>query len=228
MKFKLGRLISIIKSRQLKYHTAQYGEDVFLHKRFRRMFSKGFYIDVGAHHPYAISNTAYLWALGWNGINVDASQIAIEKFNRARPGDLNICAAVVSSDQADLGQDIKFYFNKKIDNCATCDPLIAKDRGLLRSVDVPCVSISSLIDRAKIQFGGSFDFLNIDIEGFDEIVIADINAWPDKPKILMIEIYSKDLVELIQRPAVQQLMSSGYLLVERLGHTAVFTLGEVS
>lgn len=227
MKYRLGRLISVIKSRQVKFHTAQYGEDVFLHKRFRRNFSKGFYIDVGAHHPYAISNTAYLWTLGWNGVNVDASQIAIEEFNRARPDDLNIHAAVVSTDQADSEKRIKFYFNKKIDNCATCDPLIAKERGLLSSVEVPCVSISSLIDLAKTQFGGDFDFLNIDIEGFDEIAIADINSWPEKPKILMIEIYSKDLVELIQRSAVQQLMNSGYLLIERIGHTAVFTLGEL-
>jgi FkbM family methyltransferase len=225
MRFKFGRLLSAIKSRQIKFHTGQYGEDLFLHKKFRRMLNNGFYIDVGAHHPFAISNTAYLWTLGWNGVNVDASRAAIEEFKRVRPNDLNICAAVVSADQASLGK-IKFYFNKEIDNCATCDALIAEERGLTNSVEVPRVTISNLIDRAKSHFGGNFDFLNIDIEGFDEIAIADIDAWPDKPKILMIEIYSKDLAELVQRPSVKRLMNLGYLLVERMGHTAVFTLGE--
>ena len=66
----------------------------------------------------------------------------------------------------------------------------------------------------------------MDIEGFDEIAISDINSWPDKPKVLMIEIYSRDLVELLARPSVNMLMSAGYLLVERRGHTAVFTHAE--
>lgn len=226
MKYKLVRLLSIIKSRQLKFHTGQYGEDVFLHKQFRRMLNKGYYIDVGAHHPYAISNTSYLWSLGWNGVNVDASKAAIQEFNTARPDDLNICAAVVSTDKAQLGSSIRFYFNKDIDNTATCDATIAEERGLLNSVDVPCVSMPSLILQAKANFGGNFDFLNIDIEGFDEVAIFDINSWPEKPKILMIEIYSRDLVELLARPSVNTLLSAGYLLVQRMGHTAVFTRTE--
>jgi hypothetical protein len=86
--------------------------------------------------------------------------------------------------------------------------------------------MASLISQAKSNFGGNFDFLNVDIEGFDEVAISDINSWPEKPKILMIEIYSRDMVELLARPSVHMLMNAGYLLVERMGHTAVFTRTE--
>src|SRR6476646_5268501 len=32
----------------------------------------GFYVDVGAHHPFKYSNTCFFYARGWQGINIDA------------------------------------------------------------------------------------------------------------------------------------------------------------
>ena len=89
-----SRFLSFLRYGGLRGHFSQYGEDVFLHKFFRGQ-RNGFYIDVGAHHPFQLSNTAYLWANGWNGVNVDASSAAIRLFNRVRPSDLKIHAAVV-------------------------------------------------------------------------------------------------------------------------------------
>jgi hypothetical protein len=50
----------------------------------------GFYIDVGAHHPFRYSNTHMLYRRGWRGINIDPIPGAKIAFDRFRPGDINL------------------------------------------------------------------------------------------------------------------------------------------
>ena len=228
MKFKFFRLIKLVFSGQLKIHTGQYGEDIVLHKIFRSVQPSGFYVDVGAHHPFAISNTAYLWARGWKGANVDASEEAIKRFQKTRPKDINICAAVVPTSSLDRDKTIRFYFNRTIDNNATCDPEIAKGRNLANSSEVKCISLKQVIEQASEQFGQQFDLLNIDIEGLDEGAIEDITNWPCHPRVLMIEIYAESINALVKNPSVNLLIANGYKSVQRMGHTAIFEKGGAS
>ena len=62
----------------LRVRFSQYGEDTIIRKHFNK--SEGFYIDVGAHHPFRQSNTASLWLHGWQGVNVDANSESVEVF----------------------------------------------------------------------------------------------------------------------------------------------------
>ena len=165
---RLSRILKFIHQGSLRIHFSQYGEDVILHKLFGSKFSRGFYIDVGAHHPFRQSNTAYLWLLGWNGVNVDANRRAIELFKRVRPDDVNLWSAVVDEATASQHSEITLHSNVDLDLGATCDPELAKQRGTTRSEVVPCTSLSAIINQYGAQNGGVIDLLNIDIEGFDE------------------------------------------------------------
>lgn len=222
MKFKIARLVSMLRHGSLRGHFSQYGEDVHLHKHFGRTRRDGFYVDIGAHHPFHLSNTAYLWMMGWRGMNVDASEATIASFERLRPADTNIHAAIVDAEAARAQDSIRFYFSKSIDNCATCDPNLAKERGMLQSQDVRCLSLAAVMAQAAQLSGGRVDLLNIDIEGLDEKVIADIGQWPVQPEVLMIEIYGQDIHDVVRSQACQTLEAAGYRFVERTGHTAVF------
>ena len=222
MKFKLRRLFRLILSGELKFYAGQYGEDIVLRKIFKSVPALGFYVDVGAHHPFTKSNTAYLWSRGWNGVNVDASIHTIKSFERARPADMNVCAAVVPTKSQPLNKKVIFYFNKNKDNTATCDPDIAKARQLNRTAEVSCTSLKQIIQNASERFGQRFDLLNVDIEGLDEGVIEDMAEWTCHPRILMIEIYAEDLISLIRKPSVDLIIANKYKLIQRMGHTAIF------
>ncbi len=131
---KLLRLLKLISRHgSARCHFSQHGEDVILHKLFGRKFSDGFYIDVGAHHPFRQSNTAYLWLMGWKGVNVDASKKAIAIFNSVRPNDINLWAAVVDDETGSRQSEITLYSNTELDLGATCDTELAKDRQTTRS-----------------------------------------------------------------------------------------------
>ncbi len=51
---------------------SQEGEDLILYRFFDGK-QNGFYVDVGAHHPFRFSNTYRFYRMGWHGINIDAS-----------------------------------------------------------------------------------------------------------------------------------------------------------
>lgn len=76
-----------------RFHYSQNGEDIIVPKSFPRGYT-GFYVDVGAHHPYRISNTYKLFRSGWHGINIDTNPDTIKLFKKARPRDINLSVGV--------------------------------------------------------------------------------------------------------------------------------------
>jgi len=219
---KLSRVLRFIHQGSLRVHFSQHGEDVMLHKLFGRKKSTGFYVDIGAHHPFRQSNTAYLWLMGWNGVNVDASRTAIDLFKRVRPGDVNLWTAVVDDTTAEKQTEITLHSNMALDLGATCDPELARQRGTTRTEQVPCTSITEIINRYGASGGAGLDLLNIDIEGFDERAIASIDRWQVLPRVICIEIAQKNLRNLLDSPSCRTLERAGYLLSDRMGQSAIF------
>ncbi len=222
---KLLRLLKLISRHgSAKCHFSQYGEDVILHKLFGSKFSDGFYIDVGAHHPFRQSNTAYLWLMGWKGVNVDASKKAIAIFNSVRPRDINLWSAVVDDETSAKQSEIVLYSNLDLDLGATCNSELAKDRQTTRSEVVPCTSLTEIINRYAPMNNNRIDFLNIDIEGFDQAAITGIEKWATKPRVICLEIFGENLRSVVNSPACLLLENNGYALIERVGCSAMFKL----
>src|SRR5689334_15261611 len=68
---------------------SQEGEDMILARVFENQKS-GFYVDVGAHHPWRFSNTYMFYRRGWRGLNIDAMPDSMSRFRKARPRDINV------------------------------------------------------------------------------------------------------------------------------------------
>lgn len=73
----------------ISHFYSQEGEDMVLRKIFKNQ-KKGFYVDIGAHHPKRFSNTHLLYKKGWKGINIDVTPGSIKLFNQLRPRDTNL------------------------------------------------------------------------------------------------------------------------------------------
>lgn len=48
---------------------SQYGEDLFVSEYFGGR--KGAYIEIGENHPFRLSNTYFLYRMGWSGRRAD-------------------------------------------------------------------------------------------------------------------------------------------------------------
>jgi hypothetical protein len=100
---------------------SQEGEDAILYRLFENL-QNGFFVDIGAHHPFRFSNTYKFYKLGWRGINIDAMPGSMEAFKAARPNDINLEIPV-----SDKEEDLPFFtFNDHALN--TFSEELAKER----------------------------------------------------------------------------------------------------
>jgi hypothetical protein len=106
---------------------SQEGEDRVLSSLLFKLhggkhINDGFYVDVGAHHPFLFSNTCLFYKQGWHGINIDAMPGSMAAFQKHRPRDINLESGV-----GQKAEKLKFFvFNELALN--TFDESLAKAR----------------------------------------------------------------------------------------------------
>ena len=159
------------------------GEDLAIDQYIEKK-EKGFYLDIGAHHPIHRNNTQLLFNRGWSGINIDVNQFSIDLFNFLRPNDINLLTAI--SDQEG---EITFYYQKKFSQLNTTDKKIAHEHfnGNFNERLVKCQSIHNILINSKYK-EVKIDFLNIDVEGAEMKVLRTLNFEIYDPKLICIEI----------------------------------------
>jgi hypothetical protein len=116
----LHQLLPYVLYKKISF--SQDGEDMVLASFYEGIKKyKGFYIDVGAHHPLRFSNTAFFYKKGWRGINIEPTPDLFKYFPRLRKNDINLNIGIGN------GEKLIFYiFNEGAIN--TFDPLLADER----------------------------------------------------------------------------------------------------
>ncbi len=164
---------------------SQEGEDKFLLEYFKDRVN-GFYIDVGAFHPYRINNTYLLYKKGFKGINIDISATSIDFFDLARPDDVNL--NVGASDKFEE----KIFFSKKnLSFHNTLSKSLAESHiqtePFKKKYSISCKTLDEIIEKTKFS-NEIIDFLNIDAEGYDYQVLLGLNLKKYNPEVICIEI----------------------------------------
>jgi Methyltransferase FkbM domain len=187
---------------------SQGGEDLALLNIFNGR-TKGSYIDIGAHHPSRFSVTRMLYDLGWSGVNIDANKDLIANFQKSRPRDTNICAAVGSLNQYEL----HIFTEPAISttNLIWRDKFISAENIVLKTALVDGVSLREIFDRHFLS--RDIDLLTIDIEGtdFDALISGDFsNLSVDRfPKWILLES-TPPLNNVVNTESIKYAISLGY------------------
>ena len=170
------------------------GEDTAINL-FNKKLEKGFYVDIGAHHPIQRNNTNLLFKKGWEGINIDINKFSIDLFNFLRPEDLNLQIAV-----SDKEGEISFFYQKKFSQLNTTDKEIAKEnfQGNFQEKKVKCQTIQNILDNSKYK-NKKIDFLNIDVEGAEMKVLNTLNFETYDPSLICVEILGYRDIQSKQR-----------------------------
>ena len=170
---------------------AQHGDDLVAINIFWNIgIRTPSYLDVGAHHPINISNTALLYKLGSRGINVEANPNLIERFRTERPEDINLNVGV--SDQSGT---MTFYMIDDFSGPNSFDKKTAEDfvaaypEFSIRSTKE--ITVTTVNEIVATYCNGVFpDFLTIDIEGLDERILRSIDFKKHAPKVICAEVVS--------------------------------------
>lgn len=220
IKFKLAKFISkTLFGYEVNILTfSQAGEDLIIRNFFYERLNagkKGFFVDIGAFHPYKYSNTYYLYRGGWRGINIDARPNSMQLFKRLRPEDINLEIAISDKvgeskyyDFGDLSAGINTMSAEYIDKLGNTDEL-------RQSYNLKTRPLDSVFEEF-IPEGTEIDFINIDIEGMEAQVLASNNWSKFRPKLIACEVYGFSLTEISHEPVSQLLLSNNYEIYARV------------
>ena len=216
MKFRQNRFFywlykiqKIYKNKKPNSHYAEFAEDVMVNRILKKI-KKGFYIDIGAYHPYKGSLTYNLYNRKWNGINLDISKSSIDLFNIARPSDININCAV-----SEFNGETFYYENSPINQQ---NSLIPQDENQ-KKIKIQSYKLSEIL---KMQNINSVDYINIDTEGNELEVLMGIDFSKINPTLFTIEDNSFDLNNEIKKKKIIFLKEKNYELINIIGVTMFF------
>lgn len=199
---------------------SQEGEDMILRRIFEKQ-KNGFYVDVGAHHPFRFSNTFYFYKQGWRGINIDAMPSSMDLFKKNRPNDINLEVPVGNSDQVLT----YFSFNEPALN-GFSEELSRERNGkngyfIKQEIRMKTSKLSSLLDE-YLPKDKEIDFLSIDVEGLDFDILKSNNWLKYKPKCILIEILTSSLHEIEKNEITLFLKENGYVMYAKAVNTIFF------
>lgn len=198
---------------------AQTGEDLMICNLFELMgIKKPSYLDVGAHHPWNISNTALLYKRGSRGVNVEANPNLLEEFRTARPEDLNLCTGVGSK-----AGTMPFYMFDEKSGRNTFDKQVADQFALdypqfyIREIkQIPVVTLNTLVDEHCP--GGFPNLLSIDVEGLDYDILRGTDLGKSPPAIICVEASTPSIANVIS----EVLWSWEYIRLCKMGLNLIF------
>ncbi len=168
---------------------AQTGEDLIVRFLFDELqISRPSYIDIGAHHPFFLSNTALFYRSGCRGINIEPDPTLFGAFTKHRPNDTNlnmgIGAEAAEADFYIISSPTLNTFSKK-------EAEAYKNEGdyyITQTLKMPINTISYVVD--KYNSGVFPQYLNLDAEGVDELIVRSIDYEKNYPLVMCIETIS--------------------------------------
>ena len=196
--FKFGKVIF-----------SQTGEEIVI-QWILKDIKNGFYLDVGCHHPYKISNTFQLYLKGWHGIAIDANPALIAKWKRKRKNDIPIMAAI-----SDEEKEVTFYEFKESEANTMDEGMMQewKQKFNYRSErKLTTQTLTSVLD-THLPKGQKIDLMTVDVEGNDFNVIKSIDLKVYRPKLIVVEIHGTDLSNIQENEIYKYLADKSYSLV---------------
>lgn len=224
------RIISAVKKiwpmkfRYSKTFYSQDGEDTLLYSFYENQPEcTGFYLDIGAYHPFKFSNTALFYNKGWRGINIDATPNSMKLFKKYRKKDINLECAI-----SDSQEELTYYsFTESALN--TLDEKMANEYiklgwELKEAIPVQTCPINDVLDK-YLPTDQKIDFINIDIEGLELSILESFDFEKYAPKYFLIEeldYVDSDFMDYVKSDIYKLLKSKGYDVIAKTRRTVVY------
>jgi FkbM family methyltransferase len=168
---------------------SQYGEDKIILKFFKD--KKGTLLDIGANDGRTISNSLLFIENGWSGVLVEASPIAFDKLKKEHENNKNVYC--LNKCLSDSNGETTFYHNEDhfgvgdTDLLSTIVPSNYMDSSRsfrFSSFTVECFDFETFYKDLPIK---NFDYLSIDIEGMDLLLLKQMDLSKMGVELIIIE-----------------------------------------
>jgi len=197
---------------------SQEGEDILLDRIFEHS-PPGFYVDVGAHHPFRFSNTKLLYDRGWRGINIEPNPDVRELFNKFRPRDIFVNAGVSLN-----GGELAYHrFDHPALNSFSRDVYERLKSRHLGTIQIQTKPLSEILNDC-LPKGQSIKLLTVDVEGMDLEVLKSNDWQVYNPEYILIETNSISISDHLNSQLHSFLASQEYEIISKLWKTCLYQL----
>jgi FkbM family methyltransferase len=164
---------------------SQHGEDALIQSLFAGQAS-GLYVDIGASHPFRISNTFQLYRQGWHGVTVEPIPSLGRLHRRWRPRDTLLPIAIGPQAGALTFFEMLPSVLSTLDR-ATADRYCAEGKAeILKTYEIAVMTPMQLCTQHVGE--RTIDFLSMDIEGLDVRTLHAIDFKKVRPRLICIEL----------------------------------------
>lgn len=190
---------------------SQNGEDLLVSFLLELLLGKRpkKYLDVGANHPFHLSNTALLYAHGSKGFLVEPDPYFANllRTKRSRDEVLQVGVHFSGAAQADF-----FVLDSPTLNTFShheMERYVSMGHQLVKTLSVELMNINEILEKT-----GDLDFMNLDIEGLDKAVLEMIDWKKYRPTCICVETIT---YETKQEPTklndiIQFMLAQDYIL----------------
>lgn len=199
---------------------SQEGEDMILSRLFENQ-ENGFYLDIGAHHPFRFSNSFLFYKKGWKGIAIDPLPGTKRLFMKHRPRDITIEMGIGTREEI-----LSYYmFSEPALNSFDkqyADEMLALGRHkLLKVMEMECRPLSKVLDE-YLPDNCMIDFMSVDAEARDLDVLTS-NCWKKyRPRVIVAECLNSSLHHLATDPVAAYLQTVGYMPFAKAVHSVFY------
>jgi FkbM family methyltransferase len=195
---------------QYRRSYSQHGEDDFILNYFGRK-QAGFYVDIGASHPFRLSNTYLLYQQGWRGVTVEPIPLLGHLHKRWRPQDDLVQKAIGPVPGSLTFREMLPSVLSTLDTDTAQTYVNEGKAQLLRSYPIEVITLEQLFT----NYVGSraIDLLSIDVEGLDTETIMSFDFGNIRPVVICVEFNNTDN----RSKVLTYLNQRGYRLVTDLG-----------
>jgi FkbM family methyltransferase len=197
----------------VKKSYSQCGEDLIVGFIFDQLeILNPTYIDVGAHHPYYLSNTALFYERGCRGLNIEPDPLLFKEFVKHRKGDINLNIGIGEKEsEADFytisSPTLNTFSKEEAENYKN-----EGDYFITGKISVPVNTLKNVIDQ---KLKGIFPlFLNVDAEGVDDLIVKSIDYRNNYPTVICVETISFSTSGKGRKntPLIEYIKDQGYLM----------------
>lgn len=182
----MNRLLARLRPRPVapgRPSYSQSGEDLIADYALRELkIERPAYLDIGAHHPFELSNTYLFYTRGARGLLVEPDPANHAAFKYYRPFDELLGAGVgAKSGEADfylMAIPTSNTFSKKDAEFSAS----AGGNRIERVVTLPVVGVNDLLEKY-----GRPNLVSLDVEGLDGEILDAWDFERHRPEVLIVE-----------------------------------------
>lgn len=193
---------------------AQCGEDLvikFLADKFG--WKKFTYLDIGTNHPKKFNNTYLFYKKGCRGVCVEPDPDLINSIKFSRPGD--ICVNVGLSAGEDTEADFYVMTVNTLNTFSKEDAEKLDNEGIYKIKKVIRIPLKNINTILSENFNGKTpNLISLDVEGWNEEIIASMDFDKYRPEILCLETvtFATDHSEAKIDSIIDFVKSKGYFV----------------